>query len=262
MDERKAMEELMKYRQGLIEHGRKIIFDNPDRLGRAELEALVERIFKELNKIDMSMGEEYYDTGMRGTHGVDEHRVDEIFMDFIDWYDIIETPSNVILDYVKANYPSETYKRILCVGDGKCCHLGRKLAAEGYNVVSVDPLARREFAKQRDKGKSGQFYVVKGKFLRTSEDMIDWANLIVGAKVPECAQELIGLKKEAVFNISNNAEIYGMNFRGVPITSSRVLVNEIQKCKGVITKTIPGVSKPNIIFVSKQREQTEVGDGR
>lgn len=182
-------------------------------------------------------------------------------MDFLDWYDIVKTPSNALFDYIKANYSIKDYRRILCVGDGECSHLGRKLADIGYNVVSVDPFARKEFSTKGNSGKAGKLHVVQGKFFRTYTDMINWADLIVGAKVPECAEELIGLNKETVFNISNNAEIYNMRFKGVPITSSKILEDEIKKCKGVTTKKVKRYQDDDdeiLIFISEPREKEEL----
>lgn len=259
MNKEQAFEELMKYREGLVINGKRLAIENPDKLKREELEALVEKIFKELNKIDMSLGYEYYDTGIKSRHVVSEDRVQELYIDFLDWYDIMKTPSNMLFDYIKENYSTEKYRRILCVGDGQCSHLGRKLADTGYNVVSVDPLARKEFTIKKDERKTGKLHVIQGKFLRTSTDMIDWADLIVGAKVPQCAEELIELKKEAVFNISKNAEIHAMRFNGVPITSSKVLEDEISKCKGVTTKRFKLYNgEESLIFISKQREKEEM----
>ena len=60
-------------------------------------------------------------------------------------------------NYIQENYPVEEYRQILCVGDGQCSHLGRKLADKGYNVVSVDPLARKEFSTRRNEGKKASF---------------------------------------------------------------------------------------------------------
>lgn len=255
MNNEQAFELIIKYRERLIANGKKVTMENPDKLSMSELQALTERIFKELNNIDMSLGYPYHDIGMKSTHRVSEDRINELYVDFLDWYEIMPTPSNILFDYIKENYTIENYKKILCVGDGQCSHLGRKLANIGYNVVSVDPLARREFSTKNIQRKNGKLYVVKGKFFRTSTDMIDWADLIVGAKVPQCAEELIGLKKESVFNISNNADIYNMRFKGVPITSSKVLIDEITKCQDV---TIKRVKKDNedeiLIFVSKQKE--------
>jgi len=258
MNDREAFMVMMKMRQDLIEKGKEMAYENPDRLSEPELRALTDRIFQKLNEIDMALGHPYHDTGTSGTYGIDEDRIDELWVDFIDWYNIMPTPSNILLDYIKRSYPVEKYKNILCVGDGQCSHLGRKLAASGYNAVSVDPVARREFSQKRDKKTKGKLHVVQGQFLKSFDNMIDWADLIVGAKVPQCAEELIGLRKETVFNISANAEIYGMTFRGVPITSSQVLIDQIRKCEGVITKRCKryaGVEHDSLIFVSKQREK-------
>ena len=260
MKPEQAYEELMKYREGLIECGKRLTKENPDRLSIQEFEALVEKIFAELNKIDMSLGYPYHDVGRRSTHGVSPDRVHELYMDFLDWYDIVKTPSNALFDYIKANYSVENYRRILCVGDGECSHLGRKLADIGYNVVSVDPFARKEFSR-KNAGKTGRLHIVQGRFFRTSTDMINWADLIIGAKVPECAEELIGLNKETVFNISNNAEIYNMRFKGVPITSSKVLIDEIKNCKGVTAKKVKRYQDDDdeiLIFISEPREKGEI----
>lgn len=67
MKPEQAYEELMKYREGLIECGKRLTKENPDRLSIQEFEALVEKIFAELNKIDMSLGYPY----MMWEEGVD-----------------------------------------------------------------------------------------------------------------------------------------------------------------------------------------------
>lgn len=259
MDSMKAYFELMNYREGLITYGRKVTLENPDRLSARELEALTEKILTELDNIDVSLGQPPHPMNFR-PHGIDENRVQELWLDFLDWYEIIKGPGVSILNYVKENYSVQEYKNILCVGDGQCSHIGRKLAARGHNVVSVDPVARKEFSTKRDPKSGGKLHVVKGVFYKNSEDMINWADLIVGAKVPEFVEELIGIKKETVFNISNNAEMYNMRFRGVPITSSSVLEAEIRKCKGVITKKYDRYGDdedPILIFVSRPIEKGE-----
>ena len=77
--------------------------------------------------------------------------------------------------------------------------------------------------------KHGSLHVVQGKFFDTSGDMIDWADIIVGVKVPLCAEDLTKLDKPTIFSISTNPEIYNMRFKGVPIKSAEQLQNEIEK---------------------------------
>lgn len=263
MIDRKLWDMMTKIREGLMQNGKRVGYENPDRLSEPELRALTDRIFIKLNELNGFLGYQTGNMGNMGTYGVRPDRIDELWVDFMDWYEIAPTSSVILLDYIKRNYPVEKFRNILCVGDGKCSHVGRKLAALGYNAVSVDPLARREFAIKKQSNKPGRLHVVQGQFLRTSTNMIEWADLIVGAKVPQCAEELIGLKKETVFNISDNAEIHNISFRGVPITSSQVLVDEIRKCPGVITKrcnkyqglteTDPGI----LLFISKECERED-----
>lgn len=219
---------VIKYRRKLIECGKKVSIENPDRLSNDELTALVSRIFDELNNLDMSVGYDNYDSGVRRPASIDDVRQDELFVSFIDWYGILPTGTTLINSYVPKHYPRSQYKRVICVGDGEWCHLGRKLAKQGYDVVVVAPVSKKEFETPAS-DTVGKIRVVKGEFFNTSENMIDWADIIVGAKVPLCAEDLTKVDKPTIFSISANPEIYNMRFNGVLITSSEQLENEIEK---------------------------------
>ncbi|MCI9063261.1 MAG: hypothetical protein HFJ17_01460 [Clostridia bacterium] len=251
MERKISYEDAMKYRNGLITYGRNLPFDNPDKLTNDEMQALIAGIFEKIDELDMSMGYPHHDTGIRAPSSVDKFHQEELFLNFIDWYDILPTPNNQVFDYVLNNYPSDKYNRVLCVGDGENVHLGRKLAAKGYQVVSVDPVARKDFTTKRsENNNNGSLHIVQGKFFRKSRDMISWANLIVGSKVTEFAEELVNLNKPTVFNISGNAEIYNMKFKGTSITCSADLERELSKCKGVSVKN----SESQNIYVFDDRE--------
>lgn len=211
------LSEVYKYRSKLIDCGRRVALENPDRLSIDEIKALTSRIFEELDKLDMSLGFPPHDTGLRRPASVDEFREEELFIDFLDWYNVLSTPSNVILGYVQRNYPKNKYPRVICVGDGEHCHLGRKLSELGYTVVVVDPVSKKEFAMPRQEN-GGMLKVVRGEFHETSQDMINWSSLIVGAKVPQCAEILTSVKsRPTIFSISNNAEVHNMRFKEKPI---------------------------------------------
>lgn len=137
----------MKYRANLIEYGRKVAAENPDRLNRDELQALIAKIFEHLNELDMSQGYDNYDTGVRRPESIDKDRQEELFISFIDWYGIMPVGSTYINNYVQKNYPQTQYKKVICVGDGEWCHLGRKLANKGYDVVVVDPVSKKKFER-------------------------------------------------------------------------------------------------------------------
>lgn len=248
----------IKYRNNLALYGKQMAFDNPDRLPKDKLVAVTERIFSEINKIDMAMGYEYHETGVRLPATVSIEEQNELFVDFIDWYQVIETPSAQVLDYVLQNYPVQKYPRILCVGDGQHSHLGRKLAMNGYTAVSVDPVARKEFSSRNvigNNGRVGKFKAIQAGFYKDSEDMINWANVIVGAKVPICAEDLVQLNKPTVFNISGNPEMYNMSFNGISIKSEEQLRKEISKCKGVEVHERRMNDKPSFLFVRDERNQ-------
>ena len=231
------LQEIVRFRTEVIEKGREVLYTNPDRLSDDEFQALIYTIFEKINELDMSSGYVYHDTGVRCPEGISRARCEQLFVDFLDWYRIIETPSNIVYDEVTQNFPASKYKRVLCVGDGMCSHLGRKLAEAGYEVVSVDPDARKEFSGKAKNGK-GKLHVSKAQFFRNSEDMQDWADLICGSKITEFVEEVVGAKKPAVFTISDNAEIYQMRFKGRPIYSSSDLDEELRKIKGVTARKI------------------------
>lgn len=255
MEKMEELKETMKYRNNLIRYGKQVAMENPDYLTIEEIKALEERIFKELNQIDMSFGYPYHEVGITVPAGISKEKQESLFLDFIDWYQVIPTPSGEIYNYVTQKYPIDRYQKVLCVGDGEKCHLGRKLAMKGYSVVSVDPVGEKKFSGKRGT-QGGKFHLVKGEFFRSSEDMIDWANLIVGSKIPQCAEELIESGKSAVFSISSNAEIYNMRFKGNLIQSSKQLASEIAKCPGVSLKKIKDIlGEASILFVCEEREK-------
>lgn len=254
----------MKYRQGLIEFGKKVAFENPDKLSQDELIALTARVFNELNKLDMSIGYPEHQIPIILPDDITKERQEELFFDFLDWYEILEMPSSLIYNYVIKNYSNKKYPKILCVGDGENCHLGRKLCMAGYNVVSVDPFARKEFSTKKDnnlKPGEGSLHVVKGTFEKNSSDMIDWANVIVGSKIPLCAESIIDQGKPAIFNISDNVEIYNMRFKGKIIKSSSDLIDEMKKCPNVRVQieTSESLRECNYIFVCNDRQRDNIG---
>ena len=250
------IDSVIKYRTKLIEYGKRASIENPDRLNNDELQALTVRIFDMLNQLDMSLGYDNHDTGIRKPESVDKDRQEELFTSFIDWYGIIPEGSTLMNNYVQKNYPQNKYKKVICVGDGEWCHLGRKLANRGYDVVVVDPFSKKEFEMSAD-DKHGSLHVVKGKFFDTSKDMIDWSDIIVGVKVPLCAEDLTKLDKPTIFSISNNPEIYNMRFKGVPIKSAEQLQNEIErisKVKRVNFRDYLGYDSHIYVCDERQRE--------
>lgn len=247
------IDKFMKFRERLLESGKRLHLENPDNLNLKELQAIDARTFELLNEIDMLMGYEYHDTGIRRPATVSEMKQSYLFSNFIDWYDVVPTYTTLVYNYVIKNYPSSQYKKVICVGDGEKCHLGRKLADEGYKVVVVDSVSEKEFSFSRNE-KGGSLYVVQGEFFDTSTDMIDWADIIVGAKVPECAEDLIKLNKPTVFSISSNPEIHDMRFNGEPILSAEQLADEIEK--------FPGVKKRNYVNYLDEELSIYVCDGK
>ncbi len=130
-------------RSNLIKYGKRVSIENPDKLSIAELQALLVKIFDELNKIDMAYGFEYHDIKIRRPSKISPQEQDYLFSEFLDWYNVT-TLGDIVYKYVLEKYPVSKYPRILCVGDGENCHLGRKLAAQGYQVCSVDPVANKK----------------------------------------------------------------------------------------------------------------------
>ena len=262
MEIEQQIEMAMRYRSNLLKYGKRVTVENPDKLNNDEMTALSEKIFSELNRLDMSFGYPYHEVGISVPKSITKDRQEELFGEFVDWYQVIDTPSEVVYRYVVGNYNPEKHPRILCVGDGENCHLGRKLAMAGYNVVSVDPVAKKQFATNRNNGSNeikGSLRIVTGQFLENSEDMVNWADVIVGSKVPLCAEALVGQNKPAIFNISANVEIYNMKFKGKPISSSEELIDEIKKCPGVKMKKWKSdtLGICNILFVCNERQRTE-----
>lgn len=262
-----AEEFIENYQRKLIQYGKKVISENPDKLSIIEIDNLSYEIMNRINDIDSNFGYETHEIEKPPILISKERRM-SLFIDFLDWYDIVETPSYDVYKYVLDNYLPNRCTRILCVGDGENSHLGRKLAMKGYQVVCIDPVARKEFSSNRNKNNqerkvNGNLHVVQGEFFDISTDMINWADLIVGSKIPCCAESLIGLNKPAVFNISENAEVHNMRFKGKKINSSKQLKLEIMKCKGVkVERRIEEhTNRERLLFICNEREYGEV-DGK
>lgn len=104
-------------------------------------------------------------------------------------------------------------------------------------------------------------HVVNGKFFDTSEDMIEWADIIVGVKVPLCAEDLTKVAKPTIFSISINPEIYNMRFNGVPITSVELLEHEIEKIPRVKRVNFQGfLGEESHIYVCDERQRETEND--
>lgn len=233
-----------EFRRNLIEKGKQVTKENPDRLSADQLTALTEKILREINGISRELGYPTQKIEIRKPESISEDEQEDLFYEFIDWYDIVHTPNIYLYEYVLKHYPKSKYSQIVCVGDGQNCHLGRKLAMKGYKVISVDPLARKEFSStERTEDGEGMLRVIKGKFFASSKDLVDWAHLVIGAKVPECVPDLVNLPKPTVFSISADPEIYHMKFKGIPVTSAKKYRKLIKKCPGIRTFTPPPTVK-------------------
>ena len=104
------LQEIVRFRTEVIEKGREVLYTNPDRLSDDEFQALIYTIFEKINELDMSSGCEYHDTGVKCPEGISRARCEQLFVDFLDWYRIIETPSNIVYDEVTKNFPASKYK--------------------------------------------------------------------------------------------------------------------------------------------------------
>lgn len=248
---------VIKFRDDLVKYGQRVVMENPDRLNQDQMQALIADIFKRVAELDQSFGFEPHDTGLRPPKGITETQIMSMFVNFLDWYEILDTPSADVLRFVTKNYKPDEYPRILCVGDGENCHLGRKLAMRGYNAISIDPVARTEYStigSQTRKTGEGKLHVVREYFTQNSNEMINWASAIVGSKVPLCAETLIGQPKPAVFTISNNAEIHHMRFRGQAVYTSQQLTDMIIQCSNVSVK---GEREGLLLFSCNERQRAK-----
>lgn len=263
MEKNRAMQELVKYREKLIQYGKVIAEENPDHLEADELQALVYRIFEELNKINTGLGYPYHNIDKEIPATVSKERAEELFVNFVDFYNIICTPTSRMYNYIVENYSIDRYPKILCVRDGENSHLERKLQVKGYDVVSVDSAVKNIFPERIkiETQKSAEFHEnCNGDNTNNSEKVIEWANLVVGSRVSNCAEDLVSLGKPAVFNISANLENNNVHFKGIPITSSKTLVRELSRCSGVSVKRDSNdmlLKDDELIFVCNGRERVD-----
>ena len=235
----KYIEITWKIRDGLFKYGKIIADENPDNLPLNELVALTIKILKEIDNIDVVFGYPPHPIDTPDiAKTVDDSRLEELYADFLDWYEIMPSLSTAIIDHVLENYPREKYNNILCVGDGIKSHLGRKLAMKGYSVISIDPEADTTLPPDEETLKAGgRFIASKDFFTHNSHQAINWANLIVGCKVPTIAEEILKVGSiPAVFTISGNPEMYHMTFKGIPIKSEKQFAKLISQSKGVKVK--------------------------
>ncbi len=246
MEKKKGMQELLKYKENLLQYGKKLAEENPDHLASDELQALVYRIFKELNKIDTALGHPYTESNIESPNSVSQERIEELYINFINDNNIVVTPNNRIYNYVTQNYSPEKYPKILlCVKEGENSYLGQRFANKGYKVVSVNPLESKVFEERKQK----------------SEDVLEWANLVIGSKLPQCAENFVQMGKPAIFNISNNSKDYNVHFKGLSITSPHGLFREITKCSGVSVRRerYDVFDEDDLLFICNGRERD---DGR
>jgi hypothetical protein len=254
----KEMKLVKDYRQKLIDHGKKVSIENPDKLNDKALKTLSQIILDDLDELDRSLGFEPHKVKIVDDKDEDEDIKNYLFREFVDWYRIIDTPSNIIYDYVIKNYPVDDNPNVLCVGDGLNCHLGRKLAMEGYEVISIDPVARTDFDGMIGKGYFEAFHRKFSKDNKDYKKMVNWASIIVGSKVPMLVNELVGIEKPTIFNISTNAEVHNIIYNGIKITSSEVLDRELSKTPGVERIELKGkYGDENIIYRAGERIKNE-----
>lgn len=238
MDYQKELNIVRNYRENLLNSGKHLTLYNPDHLQQDEVLAITAEIFEQINKIDMELYKlPYHETNIKRPKSISDSRFKELFTDFIDWYQVIPTPSQAVLDYVLKNYSKSDFHNILCVGDGEKSHLSRKLAMHGYHVISIDPFADTNLPLDKEiQSSSGSFLAKKGIFSSSSSADINWANLIVGSKIPTIVEDILQVQnKPAVFTISTNADRYNMKFQGVPIWSHEQFTNLIKSQPNIKT---------------------------
>lgn len=216
-----------KYREILLKRLKEYRRDNPDRLTEEEFCGLEMEAFEHLAPIEIMMGVK--DRFIPKRANVSKNLRKSLMMDFLDWYEILGMYSHTVLEQVKRYFPVEQYHRILCVGDGEKCHLGRKLAKLGYDVISMDPLAKYRIENVDDLRNNGGSFKISTDFFSHEHPIISSSDLIVGSKVPSVCEEMLLSGKPTVFTISANPEIYDMEFSGVSITSHDQLVALIQE---------------------------------
>ena len=248
-----VMMQNLRYRDSLIKHREKVLAENPDKLENLELAVLSYKIYKEIQKIDDGLPEHLRShVSFPNVPPFDESEEFNafshyLFGEFVDWFDLIPTISNNLLTFVLNRYPVDTFPNIVCVGDGQFCHLGRKLAQKGYKALSIDPEINTNVILN-----DGKFHRIDREFSLQDEDIIRWANLIVGPKVPQCTEIFLNCPKPTVFSISKNPEMYKMTVNGQLITSHKQLDEIIRHTTGVTTfkrrttNPLEGVCEMNI----------------
>lgn len=257
MERANLIQESLVYRDNLVLSGKKLILENPDKLNLEEIQSLSAKVLNEINSIDRSLGNTSNDSYLALPENINLQEQEELFIDFIDWYQVVQTHNNAIYKYIIENYPIMAYPRIVCVGDGKNSHLGRKLSKYGYAVISVDPVARKIFIEDNQNNKEGNFRILNATFSKDSQNLINWASIIVGSKVPECIEDFISIEKPAIFTINSNPEKDNIFFKGIKINSEEQLKNLILKCDGIRNKIVKdNISGREItIFISEGKKK-------
>ena len=249
--------------KGVLE---KYLKDNPDYLSD-----FYKNILRKFYNDSDSEKKEWMNTNLKNL-------VRGLNLDFVDWCELVKTFNVYMRDFILREYPlSDGYKKVLCVGDGEKCHLGRKLAMQGYRVVSVDPMAQKNFScsniRAVNNNGKGSIFVVKRPFTEDSIDMINWADIIVGSKVPMLAETLLKMPKPVIFNVSANSEIHNISFGGKKVESGENLQQWISNSKGVHTFEMDSESRwklgySTLIFVKdlerdqRRNQRREMGDTR
>ena len=201
---------------------------NPDKLSSKELELLMLSLVYTLgetlgkSQIERIIGQEEA-TRLREEYSSlspqDRLHAEILESDFVDYYQIFPTPSQAVYEKVIKYFPREQFKRVLCVGDGRRCHLGRKLASDGYEVVCMDPLSSRVVGESFDHNNGGKLKIVSDYFNSRCQ-LLPYVDVVVGSKIPDIAADVVNSGKPYVFTTSLNP---GVNSRivihGVTVTS-------------------------------------------
>lgn len=159
------------------------------------------------------------------------HQVVDPLLEFFIHVGEVESKEDDFLNYIKQNYPSDRFPKVLEVATGKVCSLAQKLNKSGYRVTAMDPEIRIDQKDSRAKGVK----LLKRRF--TSDFRTEQYDVIVGYNACPVAGTLLSKRNiPTVFTICDGPQSDGVLDIGRRVSSKEDFIEELNKRDARIQK--------------------------
>lgn len=152
------------------------------------------------------------------------YQVADPLLEFFIYIGEVKSAEDDFLNYIKQNYPSDKFHKVLEVATGKVCSLAQQLNKSGYRVTAMDPEIRINQNDQRAKGVK----LLKRKF--TSDFRTDQYDVIVGYNACPVAGALLSKTNiPTIFTICDGPQSDGVLDIGRRVSSKEEFIEELNK---------------------------------